>query len=99
MERRNFLRITGGGVIASAVGLPLSGCMLSSEFPDEAVQAWRTAGRDEPDGRRWILSYAVLAPHSHNLQSWRVDLSRPDEIMLYCDLSRLLPQTDPLFRQ
>jgi hypothetical protein len=99
MQRRNFLRVTGGGVIASAVALPLGGCMFSGDYPDEAVQAWRTAGRDETDVRRWILSYAILAPHSHNLQSWRVDLGRPGEITLYCDLSRLLPQTDPLFRQ
>jgi hypothetical protein len=63
------------------------------------VQAWRDAGRDPVDVRRWILGYAILAPHSHNLQSWRVDLGRPDEITLYCDLTRLLPQTDPFFRQ
>ena len=44
-------------------------------------------------------SYAVLAPHSHNLQSWLVDLSRPDEIELRCDLTRLLPETDPYSRQ
>lgn len=99
MKRRRFIRIAGGGVIASAVALPLGGCMLTSDYPDEAVQAWRDAGREQVDVRRWILSYAILAPHSHNLQSWRVDLSRPDEITLYCDLSRLLPQTDPLFRQ
>ncbi|MEO8656005.1 MAG: twin-arginine translocation pathway signal protein [Ramlibacter sp.] len=99
MQRRNFIRIAGGGVIASAVALPLGGCMLASDYPEEAVQAWRDAGRDQGDVRRWILSYAILAPHSHNLQSWSVDLSRPDEITLYCDLSRLLPQTDPLFRQ
>lgn len=99
MQRRNFIRIAGGGAIASAVALPLGGCVLASDYPQEAVQAWRDAGRNEVDVRRWILSYAILAPHSHNLQSWRVDLGRPDEITLYCDLSRLLPQTDPLFRQ
>ena len=53
----------------------------------------------EPDVRRWILSYAILAPHSHNLQSWIVDLSTPDEILLRCDLNRLLPETDPYSRQ
>jgi hypothetical protein len=62
------------------------------------VRAWSEAGRDA-DLRRWILSYAVLAPHSHNLQSWLVDLSRPDHIELRCDLTRLLPETDPFSRQ
>lgn len=99
MQRRNFIRVIGGGVIASAAALPLAGCSLAGDYPSEAVQAWRNAGRAETDVRRWILSYAILAPHSHNLQSWRVDLSRPDEITLYCDLARVLPQTDPLFRQ
>jgi hypothetical protein len=49
--------------------------------------------------RRWILSYAILAPHSHNLQSWLVDLRTPDEIVLRCDRDRLLPETDPFSRQ
>jgi len=49
--------------------------------------------------REWILSYAILAPHSHNLQSWLVDLGQPDEITLYCDPGRLLPATDPHSRQ
>lgn len=96
MDRRNFLRVAGGGVIASA--LPLAGCSISSEYPAEAVQAWQGPS-GEQDVRRWILSYAILAPHSHNLQSWLVDLRRPGEITLHCDLTRLLPETDPLSRQ
>jgi hypothetical protein len=99
MNRRNFLRVAGGGVIASASMLPLAGCSaFSSEYPAEAVQAWQGPA-EGTDARRWILSYAILAPHSHNLQSWLVDLSRPGEITLYCDLTRLLPETDPLARQ
>jgi len=54
---------------------------------------------NEANVREWILSYAILAPHSHNLQSWMVDLRQPDEIALYCDLGRLLPETDPYSRQ
>ena len=96
MDRRRFLRVMGGGAIGSAVVLSETAC--SSDYPAQAVQAWQGPG-DESDVRRWILSYAILAPHSHNLQSWLVDLSRPDEITLYCDLTRLLPQTDPLSRQ
>jgi hypothetical protein len=98
MDRRQFLRVAGGGVIASAAVLPLAGCALSGDYPAEAVQAWQGPG-DEADVRRWILGYAILAPHSHNLQSWLVDLGQPNEITLYCDLTRLLPETDPLSRQ
>jgi hypothetical protein len=46
-----------------------------------------------------MLSYAILAPHSHNLQSWIADLRTPNEITLLCDPKRLLPQTDPFNRQ
>jgi hypothetical protein len=51
------------------------------------------------DIRRWVLSHALLAPHAHNLQSWLVDLDTPDTIMLRMDMTRLLPETDPLSRQ
>jgi len=95
MHRRSLLRLAGGGAIAAAtLGLP--GC--SSALPDEAIAAWRGPG-DEPDPRRWALSYALLAPHSHNLQSWLVDLSVPGEITLFIDRTRLLPETDPFSRQ
>ncbi|MGB3934966.1 MAG: twin-arginine translocation pathway signal protein [Burkholderiales bacterium] len=95
MKRRDFVRLAGGGVVFAA--LPnLPGC--SSEIPTEAVAAWRGPATDV-NVREWILSYAILAPHSHNLQSWMVDLRQPDSIILYCDLGRLLPETDPYSRQ
>ena len=102
MKRRIFMQVFGGGAIAAAsVGsLCLSGC--SPGMPAEAIQAWHGPGPDasmDGDVRRWLLSYALLAPHSHNLQSWLVDLRTPHEITLRCDLTRLLPQTDPLSRQ
>jgi hypothetical protein len=71
-------------------------------MPPEAIEAWQGPGRAidaDVDARRWLLSYAILAPHSHNLQSWVADLGTPGEITLRCDLQRLLPQTDPLSRQ
>lgn len=96
MNRRNFVRMAGGGVVIGATA-GLAGC--SSSLPPEAVAAWNGPAADTADVRHWILSYAILAPHSHNLQSWLVDLRQPGEIMLYCDLTRLLPETDPLSRQ
>lgn len=93
MNRRNFLRVAGGGVVLAAV----AGC--SSALPPEALAAWQSPGAGETDMRRWVLSHALLAPHSHNLQSWLVDLRTPGEILLHCDLQRLLPQTDPYARQ
>lgn len=95
MNRRQFMRIVGGGAIVAA-GSTMAGC--SDTLPEEAIAAWRAPGQ-EADVRRWILSYAILAPHSHNLQSWLIDLRMPDEILLRCDRDRLLPETDPFSRQ
>jgi hypothetical protein len=94
MNRRQVLRILGGGAIAAAV--PVGGC--SNALPPDAIAAWNGPGA-EPDVRRWVLAHAILAPHSHNLQSWLVDLREPDVITLYVDLTRLLPETDPFSRQ
>jgi len=95
MDRRGFIRLTTAGV-ATTVAAGVSGC--STDYPAQAVSAWRGPG-DEKDPRRWMLGHAILAPHSHNLQSWIVDLGRPNEIWLHCDTTRLLPQTDPFSRQ
>ncbi|MBC7918982.1 MAG: nitroreductase family protein [Rhodoferax sp.] len=100
MQRRNFIRLIGGGTVVAATSLTgLAGC--SSAIPAEAIEAWRgpDAGLANTDVRRWILSYAILAPHSHNLQSWVADLRTPGEITLRCDPTRLLPETDPFNRQ
>ena len=103
LQRRQFIRLVGGGAVsalavASTAGL--SGC--AQGMPKEAIEAWAgptAATAQDTDVRRWLLSYAILAPHSHNLQSWVADLRTPGEITLYCDLKRTLPQTDPLSRQ
>jgi hypothetical protein len=94
MDRRNFIRLTSAG--SAAVAMTTAGC--SQQMPADAIAPWKGPGA-EPDVRRWILGYAILAPHSHNLQSWLVDLRTPNEIVLRCDLTRLLPETDPFARQ
>ena len=96
MDRRSFIRLAGGGVVFAAGATVLGGC--SSEMPAAAIAPWAGPGA-EPDLRRWILAHALLAPHSHNLQSWVADLRSPGEILLGCDPTRLLPQTDPNGRQ
>jgi hypothetical protein len=101
LQRRQFVRLVGGGVVSAVAtaGL-LAGCARG--MPREAIAAWDgpcSALTQDADVRPWLLSYAILAPHSHNLQSWVADLGTPDQITLYCDLKRVLPQTDPLSRQ
>lgn len=95
LNRRQWLRLMGGGALVAAT-LPLIGC--SSQLPAEALAAWLPPS-PALDLRRWVLSHALLAPHSHNLQSWLVNLDEPDTILLRMDRSRLLPETDPHSRQ
>lgn len=47
----------------------------------------------------WLLAHAILSPNAHNPQLWLVDLSVPNEITLFFDLKRQLPETDPYSRQ
>lgn len=95
MDRRKFIRLVAGGVALGAAG-SLSGC--ASDYPSEAVASWAGPG-NEPDLRRWVLGYAILAPNSHNRQPWIADLREANAITLYVDRERLLPMTDPWFRQ
>jgi len=95
MQRRSFMRLVGGGTVAAATA-PLAGC--STDFPAEALAVWRGPG-NEPDVRRWALAHAILAPSPHNRQPWLADLREANAISLYVDRTRLLPETDPWFRQ
>lgn len=96
VTRRGFIKVIGGGVVGAAlVGGGLQGC---DRMPVSAVAPWGGPG-GETDPRRRALAWALLAPNPHNMQPWLVDLRRADEIMLYIDRTRLLPETDPFARQ
>ena len=96
ITRRTVLRLTGMGTLLLAAG---AGGFALTRTPDEALRPWRRAGADHDDPRLRALSYAVLAPNPHNLQSWLVELIDEDEFVLYVDPERLLPATDPFDRQ
>ena len=96
MQRRSFIRLAGGGVLAAAASVSQTGC--ADTFPAQALEAWQGPGA-QSDLRRWAVGHAILAPNSHNRQPWLVDLREPDTITLQVDRERLLPMTDPWFRQ
>jgi len=95
MQRRRFIRTVGGGIVAALGGLG-TGC--SADYPAASIAAWNGPPSSD-EIRRWALGHAILAPSSHNRQPWRVDLREPDAIALHVDRTRLLPETDPWFRQ
>ncbi|MEO5881659.1 MAG: twin-arginine translocation pathway signal protein [Caldimonas sp.] len=91
LDRRTFVRLLFGAAAA-----PLAAC--SADYPEAAVAAWRGPGGGA-ELRRWALGYAILAPNSHNRQPWLADLREADAIVLRIDRQRLLPETDPWYRQ
>jgi hypothetical protein len=74
----------------------LPGC---SDAPLSAVDGWSGPPESERDIRRIVLSYAILAPNPHNKQPWIVRFTGPRSLELFVDPERLLPETDPPYRQ
>lgn len=95
MDRRDFIRLVGGGVVLATTS-PAASCAPAGSDPRAA---WDNPGAGETDVRRKALSFAILAPNPHNMQPWMADLLTPDEITLFIDRTRLLPVTDPFNRQ
>ena len=96
-SRRQFIRLSGGGVVLAATLGGLAGCS-AFEVPASAVAAWQGPPADA-ELRRWVLAHALLAPNPHNMQPWLADLGTLGEITLRLDPQRLLPATDPYGRQ
>lgn len=96
MTRREAL--IGFGVLGAVLTIPaVTGC--GGDCTTLALRPWSGPPKSEHDVRVQALSYAVLAPNAHNTQPWSLALRGDDEIVLYVDRTRLLPATDPPFRQ
>ncbi|KAJ55989.1 twin-arginine translocation pathway signal protein [Actibacterium mucosum KCTC 23349] len=95
LNRRNFLRLAGGGIVVAAGAY---GGFAATRRPDQALAPWAAAGTPT-DPRLAALSYAILAPNPHNLQPWMAELSGDATVILHRDPTRNLPETDPFDRQ
>lgn len=95
MNRRKFLKVGG----ASLVILGGTGYVALRSDIGKARAPWEEAGQGYEDARLNALSYAILAPNPHNRQPWLIRLGGSNELTIYCDTDRLLPETDPFNRQ
>jgi hypothetical protein len=95
-NRRNFLKITGGGIFLGSIGV-LGGKVFFSS-PNLAILPWKTA-EIHNDPRVKSLAYAILSPNPHNRQPWEMELVGKNEVKINRDLSKNLPHTDPYDRQ
>lgn len=100
--RRLALIISGSslGVIAILLVavLTVGGLFTTPKY----LEPWATdyaAQFDDP--RVQLASYGLLAPNSHNMQPWIIELDPADAgvMSLYVDAERLTPAVDPLARQ
>lgn len=94
VTRRQMMTLIGGGTVLAAAG----GAALTAATDAAATRPWTVAGTQD-DPRLRALSYALLAPNPHNRQPWMARLDGKDEITLYRDEARNLPETDPYDRQ
>jgi len=96
MNRRNFIQLLGVGAGATILSSTLIGC---GGEPHAELFGWSGPAATLKDIRLKVLSYAILAPNPHNKQPWIVKLVGPSSFALYVDPHRLLPATDPYYRQ
>lgn len=96
MDKRQFLKIAGSASVIFAAG---GAAFVSTRRLSAALLPWKNAGFIYDDPMRNALSYAILAPNPHNRQPWIVSFISKTEVLLTCDLDRLLPVTDPFSRQ
>jgi len=97
MMSRRALLTTG---TASVVLFGLGGTWWATTGPARSArEPWSTATEGFGDPRLDVLAYAILAPNPHNMQPWQIALGEGGEFTVFCDLDRLLPETDPPNRQ
>ena len=97
LSRRTVVQAAGG------VGLALvgfGGFFAATRTPKKALTPWSELDGAPPgDIRLDAFRHAILAPNPHNRQPWLIRMAGQDQAIIYCDLDRRLPQTDPFDRQ
>lgn len=96
MNRRQAIFAAGGAGLALVLA---GGSWRVFRTPERAFEPWAIAGLDREDVRRFAFAHAILAPNPHNRQPWVIRMDGADGALIFCDLDRRLPETDPYDRQ
>lgn len=97
MSRRTFIAAVGGTGLAL---VSAGGIFAATRTPNRALLPWQEIDNAPPaDVRLDAFRHAILAPNPHNRQPWLIQLAGQDQALIFCDLDRRLPQTDPFDRQ
>jgi hypothetical protein len=101
VDRRSFLTTAHAGVLASLVCGSVRTAQAQAHRRQAhnvmlAERAWSAAPEaNSADPRIRAMAFAILAPSVSNLQPWLVELPRDDMLILRCDLTCRLPDSDP----
>ena len=97
MDRRRFIEMTGGTVLASgAIAYLLSD---KENLVRSDLQAAESPNTNILADEREILTLASLAPSGHNTQPWFVKYLAPFHWIIGNDKSKWLPAVDPTQRE
>jgi hypothetical protein len=76
-----------------------AGAWRVTRRPTTALMPWTLNPEPPTDVRLDAFRHAILAPNPHNRQPWLIRLEGDNDATISCDLTRLLPETDPFNRQ
>lgn len=99
MERRKFIQATGTFLTATALMSFTSKTGLNFENSEDNKEMRKDDYNDFPTPILKAIAMGLNAPSAHNTQAWKFKIINDNEMILYVDETRLLPQTDPPARQ
>ena len=99
MKRRNFIRVLGLSAGTVALGSSVISCTANKIESSSDDFGWKDPSSRFQDIRLQLIAYAMLSPSPHNKQPWLIKLTGENSFDLYVDQQRLLPETDPFYRQ
>ena len=99
MNRRNFLKFSGEGILLLGGLSMISGCsgLKRNDLPQFNGEKELIKGLEKDEAE--ILYLASLSPSGHNTQPWTVKVVGPKHWMIGSDKKRWLPAVDPENRE